>query len=1549
MKSVLNIFFLFDSIISCIKIFSTKSIASSIAPFLMVIGIGLIMDAVEEIKRYRNDIITNNTKTKVYKSQKFRSIEWSKIKIGNLIKVKKDELIPADLLVICSSNKDISFYLQTSNLDGESSLKQREALIYTQKIFRNKNIPKDEYNLKKIFSNFKNDKNIENCFIEVEQPNKNIYMIDGNITFNGNEKIFFDIKNTAIRGTRLKNTNFIYGIVIYTGKETKIMKNIINNKNKINYLDKIIDKIVYVILIIRIFIIIIFVLIGIFYRYKYLPNYKKHKKIEYEYLFYYGHSKEKNEKNSFLENIKYLSAQFILTHNFIPTSVSLLFSISKIIQSLFIEFLDKHLRSKPNQKMKCFSTELLGELGSVKYIFSDKTGTLTKNETQFKACSIFTCLFDESTNNINTLNDINNFNFRGSFNPSDMFPISTTSVTNFSNNFNINNLLIRLQLKNIPLNIKNIKECPFKSQGEAIEEFVLNMALNHDIVCEDINGDIQYRGTNPDEVTLVGSAKELGYCFLGKSGNILTIKRKIFSQKENQQKYEIKKYEILLKIPFSSQRQRSSIIVKDLKNNNIKIYNKGSDTKIFEAINQYSKENILEITKDHVDTFARQGLRTLCYSFKLIPENEFKEWFNRYNKIKEKLKIKKDLSFEIENLIKEIEKNCFLLGATALEDQLQDNVRNDIKQFIEAGINFWMLTGDKMDTAESIGHSIKLFDEDTEVYKICGKNQEEIIERMKEIKQKIKEAQSELSNLNIADEEGRKEDINIKVDKLKKKMLNRIETIYEDEEKKENLTENKLKNKNQIIENGNSCKGSVEFSENRPLNSVNIKGNDININNNLMKLEINNFEEDKKSLNSQRKKSIPNMSIFKFMIDNQYFSNSNIDIENLSILNGKVAKPNLVFSNNSSSLRNQKSIVNIHNSENNEYNNNELYKRFEIYNNINNDDINTYKNDNIYYNKKNNISISKSFELKKKGKEKKLTNFQIPMSRNLKEKKIGKENGNNEDNFNNNYGIISLRGNNKSNKYKKKLENLKEQSSLESLKLTITMNKDNSDKELAFMKKTYRLKINLPTSAKEFLNYFNTCLEGAKEALYIQQKAFTFFKLPYLYGPSQKDKDPLTDDIEKMDWTEKLRFKNYLLHTKIKYSLIINGDSIPFCTSEGEASELFWFLIEHSRSIICCRCSPIQKSNIVEFVKKNTNEITLSIGDGENDVNMIKSANVGIGIFGKEGYQAAYNSDYAFNEFKYLRLLLFINGRFALLRNTYFLNMFFFKNFIYCFQVIFFLFFSLFSGTFFYDELYDTMFNTFTSIIPLISFSVIDEDINPKVIKYHNLLPDMYKQARDSNLFNLIKYLVITFISIILSLLIFFIFTISYTKMIKNTNGDTMSIYELIFNLYFSVIFIHFYMIYIDTSLINFIIIIFFIIQILGDMLFVILMNYIDNGNKLCGIVGEIINSNISFLTTIMSCTSVCLPFFILRRAELFFGINISNLIKTNKLQAIYFGKYYRMKLAQMIRATRAIAKFKRINKSLMSDVDILENNLINRKMRKIVEHYYEDAKNKRK
>ena len=818
MKSFLNIFFIINTVLSSIKILSTKSLSSSLTPLITVIAIGLVLDSIEEIKRYRNDLKTNNTKTKVYKNEKLRNTVWSKIKIGNLLKVKKDENIPADLLVIFSSNKEGNLYLQTSNIDGETNLKERDSLNHTQKIFFDKNFKKNYHNLKTLFSHENNNTDTEapNCIIEVEQPNKNIYEANGSIIFSGNNKIYFDIKNVAIRGAKLKNTEFIYGIVIYTGKDTKIMKNITKHKVKSATIDKWVDNIVIIILIIRFIYIIVFMLIGMMMRYKYLPSYddSDKNKVIYDYIFYYKHYEGSKDQQNFLENVKYFTAHFICSEKLLPTSVVLLSAISKVIQSLFLEFLEKPLRQKENEKMKCLTTELLSDLGSVKYIFSDKTGTLTKNETQFKACSIFTHLFDENDNydeNMNFISKSNAYSMSKSnnnLNYSKM--LSTASKSNFSNNFDVNNILKRLKLRNIPIDIKNIKGCPFQNQGEALEEFMLNMALNHDILVESkvdnetkniknkkkiyINEDINYEGTNPDEITLVGVAKELGFCFMGKIGNEIKIRKRIYNindingineinnniNSNTNNTYEIRKFQLLLKIPFISARQRSSVVVKDLSLNKIKIYNKGSDIKIFEKINEYSKKNILEITKDHVNNFARRGLRTLCYSYKVIPQEEWDKWFNEYNILREAKKTNNSLEQKFEALYDTLEKDCFLLGATALEDQLQNGVKDDIQQFIEAGINFWMITGDKMDTAESIGHSIKLFDSDTEVFKIKGNNLNEIIKRMKEIKEDITKAQAELSNFNIDDEKGKKISVDKKVDLLKKKVKSKIETIYED-------------------------------------------------------------------------------------------------------------------------------------------------------------------------------------------------------------------------------------------------------------------------------------------------------------------------------------------------------------------------------------------------------------------------------------------------------------------------------------------------------------------------------------------------------------------------------------------------------------------------------------------------------------------------------------------------------------------------------------------------------------------------------------------------
>ena len=123
-------------------------------------------------------------------------------------------------------------------------------------------------------------------------------------------------------------------------------------------------------------------------------------------------------------------------------------------------------------------------------------------------------------------------------------------------------------------------------------------------------------------------------------------------------------------------------------------------------------------------------------------------------------------------------------------------------------------------------------------------------------------------------------------------------------------------------------------------------------------------------------------------------------------------------------------------------------------------------------------------------------------------------------------------------------------------------------------------------------------------------------------------------------------------------------------------------------------------------------------------------------------------------------------------------------------------------------------------------------------------------------------------------------------------------------------------------------------------------MNSIDNDFPLSNIVGEVTDSPILFLASFAICGLICLCFYILRRAELYFGLNLVNLIKINKIEDIYIGKYYKKKINQMIRAIRGIVKFKKIHKEMkgMKINDVNDNNqyenLVDIKMKKMVQDY---------
>lgn len=117
-------------------------------------------------------------------------------------------MIPADLLVIKSSSENGFCYLQTTNLDGESGLKPKEALVIFHDL-----LPSDNLNL------------VQGEF-EIDPPDNNIYAVEGTLFLNGYEKCHFNINNVILRGGQLKNVDYVYGLVVYTGKDTKIMKNI---------------------------------------------------------------------------------------------------------------------------------------------------------------------------------------------------------------------------------------------------------------------------------------------------------------------------------------------------------------------------------------------------------------------------------------------------------------------------------------------------------------------------------------------------------------------------------------------------------------------------------------------------------------------------------------------------------------------------------------------------------------------------------------------------------------------------------------------------------------------------------------------------------------------------------------------------------------------------------------------------------------------------------------------------------------------------------------------------------------------------------------------------------------------------------------------------------------------------------------------------------------------------------------------------------------------------------------------------------------------------
>jgi phospholipid-transporting ATPase len=245
-------------------------------------------------------------------------------------------------------------------------------------------------------------------------------------------------------------------------------------------------------------------------------------------------------------------------------------------------------------------------------------------------------------------------------------------------------------------------------------------------------------------------------------------------------------------------------------------------------------------------------------------------------------------------------------------------------------------------------------------------------------------------------------------------------------------------------------------------------------------------------------------------------------------------------------------------------------------------------------------------------------------------------------------------------------------------------------------------------------------------------------------------------------------------------------------------TKLFLEMTLNSQAVVCCRVAPKQKALVVRMIKKNIKgAITLSVGDGANDVSMILEADVGVGIFGEEGTQAAMSSDYACGEFKCLRKLILGHGRINYIRIAEMILYFFFKNFLFTIPQFYYAYYAGFSGQTLYDDWFVSLYNLIFTSAPLLFKALIEQDVNDNdgdFVKQH--IPYTYYQGREGVIFNIRNFIWTIAVAVCESVIVFF-FTeyMMYYSIPQNYNGYVADIWSNSLTQFTSIILVRFVLI----------------------------------------------------------------------------------------------------------------------------------------------------------